>query len=107
MGQGGFTGPGMGKTAKEGWSYFLFMFDDSVYVLYVSDVHQWTALDLQYICIMPLNFGVKCINRDRFDVQIQYVFKVWKSAAMMKDYYVDLPNLETLYRRAELSFDVF
>lgn len=39
MGQGGFTGPGMGKTAKEGWSYFLFMFDDSVYVLYVSDVH--------------------------------------------------------------------
>lgn len=34
MGSRGVARSGMGKTAKEGWFHFLYMFDGIVYILY-------------------------------------------------------------------------
>lgn len=93
MGSRGVARSGMGKTAKEGWFHFLYMFDGIVYILY--GLHERSVANFAEFLIITLLFyrvNVECV----FWTGLTFMFCKVCEFSRHDENYVEMPNLEAL-----------
>lgn len=104
MGSRGVARSGMGKTAKEGWFHFLYMFDGIVYILY--GLHERSVANFAEFLMITLLFyrvNVKCV----FWTGLTFMFcKVCEFSRHDEKLRRDA-KFGSVVKRAELSSDGF